>query len=505
MRIARSLFALALVTASVLGHAAGILIVQNSESRNADPDENHTLVQLLAEEFDNDGRVNPIAWSINDPVFRSAIDGKLVPSTDNPDLGQILGAAEKLRAEYILIVTIFKKEADIMGRAVLYRKGQVIWSDPLKPEDAKSQPTNRQLTVATNGRVDVQNSLRAAARTWSQFIYEKPLKALPPRPRIETPPPDPGTNTSIPDAPPPKKVDNRELMTEVMKLLAANKTAEAIALLRDAVDAEPVDPERRRALANALATAGLNEDAAGEARRAADLFPEQVDLRTQAARFWMAAGKIDEANADLNEAVARNPESVETRLLLGEVALAKLQVDAALAHFDFAISKSPTADAHFKRALARAMNDDADGCKQDMAAASKLGLGKDALEVRSQYTTAVRVSQAAVSEMGVAMRTLLQKARANFGNKEIREDQKVLGRRSESLIALFNVLTPPPANKNSHGQRSLALKLLGQSLSELGAYLDSGSEDSLGDATITLGEALKALAAADETYRTELQ
>ena len=52
--------------------------------------------------------------------------------------------------------------------------------------------------------------------------------------------------------------------------------------------------ERRRALANALATAGFNENAASEARRAADLFPEQVDLRTQAARFWMAAGKVDE-------------------------------------------------------------------------------------------------------------------------------------------------------------------------------------------------------------------
>lgn len=504
MCIAKSLIALAFVSASVLSQAAGILIVQNSESRNTDPDDGHLLVQLLAEEFDNDGRVNPIAWSINDPVFRSAMDSKLVPSTDNPDIGQILSAADKLRAEYALVVTIFKKDADVMGRAALYRKGQLVWSDPQKPEDSK-QPTSRLLTVFTNSRADVPNSLRAASRTWTQLIYEKPLKGLNPRPKIETPPPDPGTKPTIPDAPPPTKVDNRDLMASVMKLLAANKAAEAIALLRDAVDAEPVDPERRRALANALGTAGYNEQAAGEARRAADLFPEQVDLRTQAARFWMAAGKIDEANLDLNEAVARNPESVETRLLLGEVALGKLQVESAISHFDFAISKSPTADAHFKRALARAMNDDAEGCKQDMATASKLGLGKDPLEVRSQYTTAVRVSQAAVSEMGVAMRTLLQKARANFGNKEVREDQKVLARRCDSLIALFSILTPPPANKNSHGQRALALKLLGQSLSELGSYLDSGSDDSLGDATITLGEALKALAAADETYKSELR
>ncbi len=498
----RALFRTVLLAAvaafSALAPAAGILIVQLTETRSTEADSEHVLTQFLADEFDRDGRVIPIAWSLTDTVFRSAVDAKLIPNRDNPDRATILAAAEKLRTEYVLIVSASKKDSDILGRAQLLRKGQEVWKDPEGPEEG------RIVTVMTNGTIDVSNSMRGAARTWTQLVFGGPMKALDPKPRFETPPVEQGLKSDIPDAPPaPPKVDNRELMATVMKLLAANKTADAIFVLRDAVDAEPLDAERRRALANALATSGLNATAAGEARRAADLFPEQVDFRTQAARFWMAADNVDEANADLNEAVARDPQSVETRILLGEVALSKLQVESALTHFDFAISKSPTGDIFFKRALARALNDDADGCSKDMAEAAKLGLGRDTLEIRSQYLTAVRVSKPALSEIGVAVRTLIQKAKVNFGKREVRDDQKELRKRAAALLSVFSAVKVPEAHKNSNGQRVLALKLLDQSLSELGSYLDSGSEDTVGDATITLGEALKALTAAEDVFKAE--
>lgn len=481
--------------------SAGIVIAQQTDTHASEADEQRLLLQYLAETFDEDGRLNPIAWTITDPVFRSAVQSNLVKESTNPDLPTILAAAEKLKAEYVLVCTVFRKGEELQGKVRLFRKGQEIWKDPSAAANASDG--SRILTVQSSGRFDLSNSLRGAASTWSQLMFAGPLKGLQPRQRIETPPVEPGTKPDIPDVPPPAKVDNRELMAQVMKLLAANKTPEAIAILRDAVDAEPLDAERRKALANALATAGLNTTAAGESRRAAELFPDQPDLRTQAARFWMAAGNADEANKDLNEAVARNPESVETRMLLGEVALAKLQVDAAIGHLDFVLEKAPNADAFFKRSLARAMNDDAVGSKKDLEEALRLGLGKDALEVRTQYATAIRVSEAALSEMGVALRTLFQKARASFGNKEVRDDRKLLAARCQSLISLFAILGVPPIHKNSQGRLVLALKLLDQALTELGSYLDSGSDDVMGDATITLGEALKALAAAGEAYRAE--
>lgn len=498
----RAWFAGLLLALGCMAQSAGIVIAQQTESHAAEADEQRMLLQYMAEALDEDGRLNPIAWTITDPIFRSAVQSNLVKESPNPDLQTVLAGAEKLKADYVLICTVFRKDTELYGRLRLFKKGQEIWRDPAVAE--KANDGARILTVQSNGRFDLSNSLRGAASTWTQLMFADPLKGLAPRQRIETPPVDPGVKPDIPDAPPPTKVDNRELMTQVMKLLATSKTAEAVALLRDAVDAEPLDAERRKALANALATAGMNETAAGEARRAAELFPEQADLRTQAARFWMAAGKIDEANVDLNEAVARNPESVETRMLLGEVALSKLQIDAAMTHLDFVLSKAPTADAHFKRSLARAMNDDSEGSKKDLDEAVRLGLGKDPLEVRTQYATAIRVSEAALSEVTEAMRTLFQRARANFGNKEVRDDRKVLASRCQGLVALFGVLGVPPVHKNSQGRLVLALKLLDQALSELGSYLDSGTDDVMGDATITLGEAVKALAAASEAYRAEL-
>ena len=483
-------------------NSAGIVIAQQTASHASEVDEQRMLLQYLAEAFDEDGRLNPIAWTIMDPIFRSAVASKLVKESTNPDLQTVLDGAEKLKADYVLVCTVFRKDTQLYGRLRLFKKGQEIWKDP--SDAANATEGARILTVESNNRFDLSNSLRGAASTWSQLMFAEPLKGLAPRQRIETPPVEPGIKPNIPDAPPVTKVDNRELMTQVMKLLATGKTAEAIATLRDAVDAEPLDAERRKALANALATAGLNETAAGEARRAAELFPDQADLRTQAARFWMAAGKIDEANLDLNEAVARNPESVETRMLLGEVALSKLQIEAAIAHMDFVLSKAPNADALFKRSLAKAMNDDGEGSKKDLDEAVRLGLGKDPLEVRSQYSTAIRVSAAALGEMTVAMRTLFQRARANFGSKEVRDDRKVLAGRCQALVALFGVVGVPPVHKNSQGRLVLALKLLDQALSELGSYLDSGTDDVMGDATITLGEAIKTLATANEAYRTEL-
>ncbi len=505
--IRKLLIGFALGVAS-FAHSAGILVVQTTIGSHADDaDGNRMLGQLMAEELDNDGRIIPIAWSLSDPLFRRAVDEKLVKASNNPGIDEILNSAEKLKTDYVFVCAVFRKNNDVLGRASLYHKGKLVWSDPEPSTNQADRSAfdkdSRVVTVGLNGKIDLSNTLRGAAHTWSQLLFTTPLKGLTPRPRVETPPPDPGTKPNIPDAPPVRKVDNRLLLADVMKMLAANQTADAIAALRDAVDAEPLDVERRRTLANVLNTAGLTALAAAEARRAAVLFPEQIDLRTLSARLWLSVGNMDEANADLNQAVVRDPNSVETRMLLGEVALAKLQVDAAIPHFDFVIAKSPSADAYFKRALARAMNDDAAGAATDLAEAKKLGLGSDPLSVKNQYLTAVTVSKGALSEIGVGIRTLIQRGRVNYAAKDVREDQKTLAKRADALLNLFGSLTVPPDFKNSHGSRILALKLLNQSLAELGSFLDSGSDDTLGDATITLGEALKALATAEATFKVD--
>ncbi len=498
------------IALSAWSSAAGILIVQQTiGSRGDDADGERILTQLLAEEFDQDGRLTAIAWSLADPIFRSAVNEKLVTSNDNPDLSMALAGADKLRAEYVLVFGVFRREGQVVGKAQLYRKGRSVWKDPDASNavggagERQQEGDARVFTITTNGRLDTPNTLRAASRTWAQLLFDTPLKGLAPKPRTDTPEPDPGTKPNIPETPPVRKVDNGQLMTDVMKLLAAGKTPEAIAMLRDAVDAEPLDLERRKALTNALATSGYTETAAREARRSAALFPDQGDLWTLAARFWLTLEKFDEANQDLNEAVARQPASVETRLLLAEVALGKLQVDIAIPHLDFAIQQAPTGDSYFKRALAKALNDDAPGAAADLAEAKKLGFGTDPLALRTQYSAATRIAQAAMQEAAVAIRTMIPKARASFGSKQVRDDHKVVAKRLESFAALFESVPVPPAHKNSHSKRVLALSLLAQSAGELGSFLDTGVDDTANDAVISLSEALKALQEAEQTYRSE--
>lgn len=505
----RSLLILASVALSAWAAPAGILIVQQTYgSRGEDADAQRILTQLIAEEFDKDGRLTAIAWSLSDPVFRSAVNEKLVSSTDNPDTSAALAGADKLRAEYVLVFGVWQRDGQVVGRAQLYRKGRSMWVDPdgslrTTGTDKTDQIEARVFTIMTNNRLDLSNSLRAASRTWAQLMFDNPLKSLAPKPKNETPDPEPGIKPNIPETPPVRKVDNGQLMTDVMKLLASGKTPEAIAMLRDAVDAEPLDLERRKALTNALATSGYLETAAREARRSAALFPDQVDLWALAAKFWLSLENFDEANKDLNEAVVRQPESVETRLLLAEVALGKLQVEVALPHLDFAIQKAPSGYSYFKRALAKALNDDPTGAATDLAEAKKLGFGSDPLALRTQYSAAVRVTQAALQESAVAIRTMIPKARANFGSKDVREDHKLIAKRLESLAGLFEAIPVPPVHKNSHAKRVLALSLLAQSSGELGTFLDSGVDDSASDAVISLSEALKALQEAKLTYRSE--
>lgn len=505
----RRLVGLGLLFVAANAAPSSILIVQNTlGSRGDDADAQRNLTQLIAEGFDQDGRLTAIAWSLSDPVFRQAASEKLVTYNDNPDLSEVLAAADKMKAEYVLTLGVFRRENQIVGRAQLYRRGRSVWRDPdgSNATGARAQGERgdaRMFTVLTSGRVDYPNSLRAAATTWCQLLFDAPLKSLAPKPRTDHPEPDPGVKPVIPETPPVKKVDNGQLMTDVMKLLASKKTAEAIAMLRDAIDVEPLDVERRKALTNALVTAGYTETAAREARRAALLFPDQVDMWALAARLWLSLENFDEANADLNEAVVRQPESVQTRLLLAEVALGKLQTEIALPHLDFAIQQAPSGDAYFKRALAKALNDDPTGAATDLAEAKKLGFGTDPLAQRTQYAAAIRVCHAAMQEAVVAIRTIVPKARANFGSKEVRDDQRMVAKRLESLSSIIDMVPLPETYKNSHGKRTLALSLLAQSAGELGAFLDSGADGSVNEAVISLTEAIRALQEAEAAYRAE--
>jgi tetratricopeptide (TPR) repeat protein len=514
-----ALACLAFCVCSLASAGPGALIVQGAPPGKKDPDPEQSLVHRLAQALDDDGRVSPIAWSLSDPIFRAAVDEKLIRNPARiPTVEQATEAANKLRAEYVLFVQIWQDEDMLYGKAQLYRRGKQIWDDP--PKDPAMQALERSqrrsgqaqvtplgdariMQIALDGKFDLDNALGSLARTWAQLLGENPLKAHPARPRIETPEPDPGQKPMVVEPPPPRKVDNAQLLTEVMRLLAANEFVQAVETLREAVDVEPLDLERRRLLVSALQQGRQPELAGLEARRAARLMPEAAELWALAARSWLEAGKPDEAQMDLNEAVARAPQSPDTRSLLGEMNLMKLEFELAIEHFTFVIETSPSSDAYFKRAVARAMDGDHRGAIADLQEARNLGLALEPGVYRAQYRLALAATEEALTESTVATRTLLQRARLRGREQEVASDLQELQKQVMSMRALYTDMTAPAEHRRSHEQRVLALNLLSQCLSEVESYLKSKDEEVLSDATINLGEVFRNLAEAKQAYEAE--
>ena len=511
-----------------------IFQVLTPKSRGIDP--NVGMLPYIAQEFDDDGRVVPITWSMTDPLFRAAVSDGHIKYTENPSFEALTDVAKRLKIEYVFLIQAWQKGASVRTRVKLFQGDKLVWQDPdvdkkviesqIKTNESAAKfaasnglpmPTadiedleSRSVMLSAGAGFDADNFGKSVAHTWAALMFQTPFKNLKPRPRMGSVPVDPGLtaqpNVEITPPPPPpvKKVDNKDLMESVMKLLTAGQAFQAVQLLRDSVDAEPMDVERRRALINALMQTGQVQLAATEARRAAELMPEQIEFRAQAARAWLQLGKPEEASKDLNEAVARDPESPATRALIGEMNLLKGQYAASLEQFDFVISKAPSPEAHFRRALARTLNNDAKGSEEDLEAAKKLGLAGDVLSIRSRYASAASLTDSVMVETGNEVRSLLQRALVKPKDAEVIAEQLRLSQRSAALSSLYERLSVPEVHKGSHERRLLALKLLLQSLTEIGSYLKNQDEVVIGDATINLGEALRQVKAAQEAYKAEL-
>lgn len=64
---------------------------------------------MLAGHFYDDGRVNAVAWSLSDPVFRVARQDGLLERIEFPDTKDALAAAQKLRCEYVMTISTWRK------------------------------------------------------------------------------------------------------------------------------------------------------------------------------------------------------------------------------------------------------------------------------------------------------------------------------------------------------------------------------------------------------------
>lgn len=506
-----------------------ILIVQDIVKHEKDKDPNVPLANELASELDKEGRVAPVVWSLTDPFFRAAVnDGLIKGPAESPNLDEALAGAGKIKAEYLMIITAVREGGNLKAKAKLYRRGKVVWNDPsaesqqamekvanleerlrrqgrIEGDQRKPDAEWRVISVTLDNEVDLDNAAVSLARTWAQIMSSGPFKGLPPRPMNPTPEPDPGQAPPVVEVPPPDKVDNVKLVENVQRMLAAGDLNTALLTLRDAVDQEPMDIERRRLLVSVLMNMGMLRLAAEEARRASAIKPDEIELRVMAARAWLRLGDPDEANKDLNEAVARDPNSALTRMLLGEMSLMKLEVAAAVEHFNASVEKQPTAEALFYRGAALLVSGDVQGGKRDTDKAAELGLPKDPGSLANRYLSMASICDAGAIKLGARVRDAFQRARRNRTDAKIGPEVGELANVGAGFRALAELVPAPDRHKESCDRRLLALNLLNQCIAELRDYLQSGDENALGDSTLNLGEALKQLGVVRELQKSEVE
>ncbi|MBC8063733.1 MAG: tetratricopeptide repeat protein [Chlorobia bacterium] len=529
------LSSIVLFAATLANAIPGVLIIQEKMPADRFGDPNVAVANSLAEAMQNEGLYAPVVWSFTDPIFRAAISEGLVKSTENvPSLEQAQEVAKKLKLDTIIFVRAYQFGNAVMGRIQLYKNGKLVWKDPIKGTEVmdpsqKADPvvgTNKQgqptktyekpKTIQTEDRsisvvgpegLNLEDSGMSLVRTWVQLIKSGPLKGQSTQPRILTPPPLPGTQPANVEPIVPKvkpMVDNKQLLSDLDAMIRGGQSVQAILILRDAVDAEPQDVERRIALVKTLLLMSQPELAANEARRAALLIPEKVELRAMAARAWMQAGREDEAMADLNEAVARDPNSMETRLLLAEVNLSKLRPQQAIEHLDAVIKEKPSADAWYKHALCQTLLGKKDEAIADLAKAKEIGLTAGSQESAVRYGATLDVLDKSLMELGNELRNLFSRAQVRRTDPEVKEGHS----KAKVLVAAWTgflaTMAGPNLHRSSHDRRVLALNLLTQSLNDMGTYLATNDEELFADARINMGQALKEFSSAQTSYRNEI-
>ncbi|MCO5295931.1 MAG: tetratricopeptide repeat protein [Fimbriimonadaceae bacterium] len=519
MRTAKLL--LALVTVSVASSALAVpafLIVQAQVAGPEGANPNVPIGHFLAQELRDGGRVEPIVWSLEDPIFRTAVEEKLVPEPrGNPPLEVVLQGAAKMHADYVFVVSAWREGEKVRARGLLFRRGSIVWIDPDAKTPGSSNESGRAwaesalAAIAPASKVasefivsvsDPENGIRSLARTWAMKLQTEPLRTLPVEPLVGTPQPAQGQMPAGVDTPTPGTVDNKELLATVEGLTKEGRYESAVVAVRDAIDAEPLDVERRRRLIELLLHMGRPELACTEAQAAAQLIPDRPHLWALAAQAALEAGQLETAQDCVNELVARAPQNPDARLLLGEVRLRMLDPDGAVEHLSAAIELSPTNEAYFLRAVASALNGKIDEAAEDLKRSRAFSLDEP-IDAGRRYGLVATLLDQFGADACSQLRDLIPIARVRPKDAEV---AKVVGQRwtqLQGIVALQAQLEVPESHRRSFERRDLALKLLAQTLSEIRTFLKDGDEGLLGEATINLGETLKNLSLARELAASE--
>lgn len=468
--------------------------IAKTEDNPGDPNVN--VDGIMAELLQKEGRVIPVVWGSGDPTFRSWTESHLLKDAPQaPEVSQLLAAARTVRADFVIVISAIKVEGRSVGSAMLYRAsgGKPIWRD------------SRDFELQVAGINDWDNAALTLANTWVSVMGTGPFKDLRPRATLEAPKnplpkkdPDP---IPVPNPePPPKQQPSAQILIQADALVRQGQDSEAVRLLRDGVDDQPLDGTIRKRLIEILINTGHQDLAADEASRFAKLSVRDRSLILTAAEIWIQLGRSAEAEQMLQELQAREGDQPTTQLLAAKISLIKDRMAQAQTQFEQSFRATQSYDAALGWALAAA----AQGRKEDLNLALAALKPLKAVDVVGSYRWAIGVLDARQDMLAEQFRDALREATAAPKSPVAISKCAKMSAIAETLMLFVTNLQAPAAHQWSHPRRELAHKLLLQAADECAKFAQSGDEDAGADCTLSLGEALQQFNSIRERVSQEL-
>lgn len=473
-----------------------ILVVQKSTAKDFGEDAiDLPMLDNMKEELAEDGRLTVVAWQRKDRTFADATSS--IPLPDPPTEGAIADVSRRVRARYTLVIEATRYKEQVYPRADLFQAGRrgALWTTgPRRSAAGNSQ------VIKVGDEIDWQATAQSLSRTWMIQLSQGPLRSLgvgdttlpnPLAARPEATAPRPDLTASA----------GPEALSASEDLVRRGQVGAAIIYLKDAVDANPFEPDRRVRLMELLNLQGLPAEAAEEGRRAARLASDRTDLWLASAKSWLLAGKPEEAKQDVNEALARGADGPLSRRLLGDIALIRGDLPRARDEYSLSMEQADSPRTRLGLAISFSLIGQPDLARailtKEPAVAGELAPGDYAFLVEMLGPVTSSITQG-LSDLGPA-------ARRSPKDPAVIKEAERLERQSLALQELLVLVSPPAAHKRSHDSRVLAHKLMYQASQEVLSFAKGGDPEAGLEIVLSLGEALRQFSIARDGYRAETE
>jgi tetratricopeptide (TPR) repeat protein len=473
-----------------------ILVVQKSTAKEFGEDAiDLPMLDNMRQELAEDGRLAVVAWQRKDRTFVEATSA--IPLPDPPTEGVIFEVGRRVRARYTLVIEATRYKGLVYPRADLFQSGRrgALWTTgPRRSAAGNSQ------VIKVGEDIDWQATAQSLARTWMIQLSQGPLRSIG---LGDTTLPNPlaSRQEDIRPRPDLTAAAGPEALSTTEDLVRRGQVGAAIIYLKDAVDANPFEPERRVRLMELLNLQGLPAEAAQEGRRAARLTADRTDLWLVSAKSWLLAGRPEEAKVDVNEALARGADGPFSRRLLGDIALIRGDLARARDEYSLSLEQSDTTRTRLGLAISFSLIGQPDLARailtKEPAVAGELAPGDYAFLVEMLGPVTSTITQS-ISALGPAAR------RAPKDPAVVAEAER-MERQSLALQELLVLVSPPAAHKRSHDSRVLAHKLMYQASQEVLSFAKGGDPEAGLEIVLSLGEALRQFMIASDAYRAETE